>query len=177
MARDFLDNRFVSSARDLGGRGWKSGLDAFGGFRKFLLRGNVVDLAVGVVIGAAFSTIVQGAVTDLIQPLIGLVSQGSLKSLNDWKVGPAEQFLLGHFIGLIISFLITAAIVYFFVVLPLNSLHDRYNRLVGKEEEVTTRECPFCVSTIPLKATRCAYCTSQIPPAEAEPSIGSAHKH
>lgn len=166
MARDFFNpNNVVSSARNLGSRGLQSGLNTFGGFRKFLLRGSVVELAVGVVIGAAFNTVVQGMVTDLIQPLLGKV--GNIESLDTWMV---DVFLIGHFIGLIISFLITAAIVYFLIVLPVNSLRDRFENLMGREEEVTTRDCPFCLTAIPVKATRCAACTSNLPDPQVEPA-------
>jgi large conductance mechanosensitive channel len=170
MARDFLDrDRFVGTVKDFGGRGWQTSLSTLGDFRKFLLRGNVVDLAVGVVIGAAFNGLVQGFVDDFLQPLVGIIisalTGGKTVSFNDYKAG---SFAWGHFIGLLISFILTAAVLYFFVVKPINSLEDRYSRLRPKQEEAPmTRECPFCLSTVHLKATRCAYCTAQLPPANA----------
>lgn len=159
MARDLFDR---DNLMEYGRRGFRGGLNTLGDFRKFLLRGNVVDLAVGVVIGAAFNTVVQSAVKDLITPLIGLfVQQQNLSTLN---VG---QFLYGDFLNVVISFILTAAVVYFLVVKPVNALHDRYERLLPKQKEApTTRDCPFCLSAVPLKATRCAYCTAQLPPVD-----------
>lgn len=158
----------MDTLRNLGERGWHSGLDTLGGFQKFILRGNVVDLAVGVVIGAAFNTVVQGFVKDFITPLIGWF----VKALGGVGVDPQHfaqaqigGFLYGDFISVIISFLITAFVVYFFVVRPVTALQDRWS--ARKSAEVLkTRECPFCLSTVPLKATRCAYCTAQLPPAD-----------
>ncbi|GLV57305.1 large-conductance mechanosensitive channel [Dictyobacter sp. S3.2.2.5] len=163
MARDLFDR---GNIMEYGRRGFRGGLNTLGDFRKFLLRGNVVDLAVGVVIGAAFNGVVQSAVKDLITPLIGIfVHQGNLSTL---KEGP---FLYGDFLNVVISFILTAAVVYFFVVKPINALHDRYERLRPKQEEApTTRDCPFCLSEVPLKATRCAYCTAQLPPADETPA-------
>jgi len=170
MAGDFPDrDHLVGAVKGFGGRGLHAGLSTLGDFRKFLLRGNVVDLAVGVVIGAAFNGLVQGFVNDFLQPLVGIIITAitgrNAGSLNDYKTG---AFAWGHFIGLLISFILTAAVLYFFVVKPINSLQDRYSHLRPKKEETpTTRECPFCLSTVPLKATRCAYCTAQLPPADA----------
>jgi large conductance mechanosensitive channel len=169
MAGDSLDrDRFVGTVKDFGGRGLHASLNTFGDFRKFLLRGNVVDLAVGVVIGAAFNGLVQGFVNDFLQPLVGIIistlTGGKAQSLNSYQTG---VFTWGHFIGLLISFILTAAVLYFLVVKPINALQDRYNHLRSQPEEaVTTRECPFCLSKVPLKAVRCAYCTSQLPPAD-----------
>ena len=167
MATDQEDRGgLVGGLRQYGGRGLHVGLSTLGDFQKFILRGNVVDLAVGVVIGAAFNTVVQGFVNDIIKPLLGLLGFGG--DFNKFKLGP---FLLGDFIGILIGFLITAAVVYFFVVKPINALEDRYNRLRPKKEEApTTRECPFCLSTVPLRATRCAYCTAQLPPSDTSAS-------
>lgn len=167
MSKDFLDrDRLVSSAKDFGGRSFHYGLDTLGDFRKFILRGNVVDLAVGVVIGAAFNGLVQEFVNDFIKPLLSYVV--NVKNFDDFTWGPKEHlFYPGRFLGAFLTFLITAAVIYFFVVKPINSLEDRFNRLRPKKEETpTTRECPFCLSTVPLKATRCAYCTAQLPPAD-----------
>jgi large conductance mechanosensitive channel len=169
MAGDLLDrDRFVGTVKGFGGRGLHASLNTLGDFRKFLLRGSVVDLAVGVVIGAAFNGLVQGFVNDFLQPLIGIIisslTGGKAQSLNSYRT---SVFTWGHFIGLLISFILTAAVLYFLVVKPINALQDRYNHLRSKPEEaVTTRECPFCLSKVPLKAVRCAYCTSQLPPAD-----------
>ena len=144
--------------RDFGERGLRGSLGQLGDFRKFILRGNVVDLAVGIVIGAAFTGVVNALVNDFVKPLIGLI------------VGPANfqgkvgVFGVGDFISVLINFLLVAAVVYFLVVKPVNALTDRFTP--HKDATPTTRECPFCLSTVPLRATRCAYCTAQLPPAD-----------
>jgi len=169
MKGDFFDPDHIwDSAKDIGGRSLHASLSTLGDFQKFILRGNVVDLAVGVVIGAAFNGLVQGFVSDFLQPLIGVIiasaTGGKVQSFDSYSTG---SFHWGHFIGLLISFLLTAAVLYFFVVKPINFVHDRYERLRPKHEETpTTRECPFCLSTVPRLATRCAYCTAQLPPAD-----------
>ncbi len=152
----------MDRARDLGGRGLRVGLNQLGDFRKFILRGNVVDLAVGIVIGAAFTAVVNALVADIITPLIGLVGIPDFSNLAQ-KVG-TNTFKWGAFINAVISFIIVAAVVYFLVVKPVNTLTDRFKP--HEAEVVTTRECPFCLSTVNLKATRCAYCTAQLPPAD-----------
>lgn len=133
------------------------------GFQTFILRGNVVDLAVGIMIGAAFSGVVTGLVNDIITPLVPVSNTSLLK----WTVGPAPwtktPVLIGPFINTIIEFLILALVIYFFIVQPVNALVARYK---PKENEVapTTRDCPYCLSSINIMATRCAYCTSPLPP-------------
>jgi large conductance mechanosensitive channel len=126
------------------------------GFKQFILRGNVLDLAVAVVIGAAFGKIVEALVKDLITPIIGLA--GGQSDFSSFKVG---AFLIGDFINAIISFLLIAAAVYFFVVLPVNTLVNRMKR--GEvPPDPTTKKCPECLSDIPIPARRCAFCTSVI---------------
>jgi large conductance mechanosensitive channel len=157
----------LGSIKDLGGKGLHAGLSTASEFQKFLLRGNVIDLAVGVVIGAAFNGLVQAIVKDLITPLIGLFGVPDFSNL---KYGPynGNVFLFGDVINLLIGFLITAAVVFFLIVKPVNALHDRFESLRSHaEEKETTRECPYCLSTVPLAATRCAYCTSDLPAEEA----------
>ncbi len=130
------------------------------GFRDFILRGNVVDLAVGIIIGAAFSAIVTALVKDLITPLIGIFGNFNFP---DWTVsfpGSASKFAIGDFLNSVISFLIIAAVVYFFVVLPINELMKRVHK--EKVADPTTRECPHCYNNISIKATRCGFCTSEI---------------
>ena len=149
--------------RDFGERGFRGGLGQLGDFRKFILRGNVVDLAVGIVIGAAFSAVVTSFVNNVITPLIP--APGG--NLNTWLFNipyTHKPLQLGIFISAVISFLIIAAVVYFFIVKPVNALTDRFTP--HKDATPTTRECPFCLSTVPLRATRCAYCTAQLPPAD-----------
>ena len=153
----------MDRVRDLGGRGLRGGFNQLGDFRKFILRGNVVDLAVGVVIGAAFTAVVTALVADVFTPLIGLIGIPDFSNLT--QTVNHNTFKWGAVINAIIAFLITAAVVYFFIVKPVNALTDRFTP--HKNEAPTTRECPFCLSTVPLKATRCAYCTAQLPPAEA----------
>jgi large conductance mechanosensitive channel len=134
-----------------------------GGFKKFLLRGNVVDLAVAVVIGAAFGAVVQAFVKDLVTPLLGAFGGVPDFSALAFTIN-GSQFLIGDFINNLLSFLLIALIVYYFVVLPMQRLMDRY-----KPEEpqpaAATRECPECLSKIPQAARRCAYCTAQLTPA------------
>jgi large conductance mechanosensitive channel len=163
----FSQKNALGSIKDLGGKGLHAGLSTASEFQKFLLRGNVIDLAVGVVIGAAFNGLVQAIVEDLITPLIGVFGVSDFSNL---KYGPinGNVFLFGDVINLLISFLITAAVVFFLIVKPVNALHDRFANLhLYAEEEATTRECPYCLSTVPLAATRCAHCTSDLPAVEA----------
>lgn len=152
--------------KEFGGRGLHAGLSTLGDFQKFIMRGNVVDLAVGIVIGAAFNSVVQEFVKDFLTPLIGLFGGFDFQSWV-WQLGKSK-FYPGLFLNALISFLLIALVVYFFVVKPVNALRDRLEHLRPKKEEApTTRQCPFCLSTVPLKASRCAYCTAQLPPADS----------
>jgi large conductance mechanosensitive channel len=128
-------------------------------FRDFILRGNVVDLAVGVVIGAAFTGVVTAFTKGIITPLIGIPGKMSVGDLYFTVNG--SKFLVGEFINTLITFLITAFVVYVFVVRPVNWLMAR--RKTEPPVDPTTRECPRCLSSIPVKATRCAFCTSDVP--------------
>ena len=134
-----------------------------GGFKSFLLRGNVVDLAIGIMIGAAFGAVVSALVNDIITPIIpvGNTSLGSLK-IHDAITN--KDILWGAFIQSVISFIILALVVYFFIVLPVNALMNRYKPQEKPKEPDPTRDCPYCLSSIPAAATRCAYCTSALPP-------------
>jgi large conductance mechanosensitive channel len=129
------------------------------GFRKFVLRGNVVDLAVAVVIGAAFGSVVQALVKDLITPLLGAVGGVPDFSALSFSVNNSK-FLIGDFINAVLAFLLLALIVYYFVVLPVQRLMDRFAPTPAPA--AATRECPFCISKIPVKARRCAFCTSDV---------------
>ncbi|MGI8623597.1 MAG: large conductance mechanosensitive channel protein MscL [Solirubrobacteraceae bacterium] len=132
------------------------------GFRDFVLRGNVVDLAVAVVIGAAFGAVVSALVKDLITPLIAaIIGQPDFSRLKFTVNG--SRFLYGDFLNALISFLSIAAVVYFFVVQPLNALQSRLKP--GKPVDEPTRACPECISDIPHTASRCAFCTAQVTPA------------
>jgi large conductance mechanosensitive channel len=145
-------------------------------FKEFVLRGNVLDMAVGIIIGAAFGTIVASLVKDIIMPPIGLLLGGvdftnlfillragspaaPYASLADAQAAGAVTINYGVFINAVVSFLIVAFVVF----LLIRSI----NRLRREEEappaEPTTKECPYCLSTIPIKATRCAHCTSELP--------------
>jgi large conductance mechanosensitive channel len=130
------------------------------GFKKFILRGNVVDMAVGVVIGAAFAGVVGALTKDLLTPLIAAIVKapdfsGLLFTLN------GSKFLYGEFINAVISFVLVAAAVYFFVVTPINSLVARMHR-AEKPPDPTTKKCPECLSEIPIDARRCAHCTQPV---------------
>jgi large conductance mechanosensitive channel len=129
------------------------------GFKQFLLRGNVVDLAVGVVIGAAFGAIVTALVTDFLTPLIGALGQTPDFSALYFTLN-GSKFMYGDFINHLISFLLIAAAVYFFVVLPINTLVAKAKK--GPPADPTTKRCPECLSEVPLAARKCAFCTSTI---------------
>jgi large conductance mechanosensitive channel len=130
------------------------------GFKEFVLRGNVLDLAVAVVIGGAFGAVVNAMVKDLITPLIGaIVGQPDFSSLVVTVNG--AQFLIGDFLNALVSFLLVAAAVYFFVVTPVNSLNARRNRGEAPPDP-TTKKCPECLSEVPIAARRCAFCTSAL---------------
>ena len=130
------------------------------GFKQFLLRGNVVDLAVGVVIGAAFGTVVTAFVKDLLTPFIAaLVKQPDFSAMAFTING--SKFLYGDFINAFVSFVIIAAAVYFFVVLPINALIAR-TRKDPAPADPTTKICPQCCNEISIKAKRCGFCTSTL---------------
>ena len=131
-------------------------------FRDFVLRGNVVELAVAVVIGAAFGAVVASLVENLITPLIGAIGGepdfgGLTFTINGSKFG------YGEFINALLSFLIVAAVIFFLVVRPLNKLMEKLKP--GKPVDNPTRACPECVSDIPVQARRCAFCTAEVTPA------------
>lgn len=130
------------------------------GFKQFLLRGNVVDLAVGVVIGAAFGTVVASFVKDILTPLIAaIVKQPDFSTMFIDVHG--SKIMYGSFLNALIAFLLVAFAVYYFVVLPVNALVAR-SRKAAVPADPTTKKCPECLSEIPLDARRCAFCTSQI---------------
>jgi large conductance mechanosensitive channel len=129
------------------------------GFKQFLLRGNVVDMAVGIVIGAAFGGVVAALVKDLLTPLIAAIVRAPDFSGLSFTLN-SSKFLYGDFINTLISFILIAAAVYFFVVLPVNALVARARR--QPPADPTTRKCPECLSEIPIAARRCAYCTSEL---------------
>jgi len=144
-------------------------------FKKFVMRGNVIDMAVGIIIGAAFGTIVNSLVADVIMPPIGLVlgnvdfsnlfivlKEGKVASpyasLASAKAAGAVTVNVGVFVNAIISFLIVA----FAMFTLIRSINKLYRQKEARAAEPTTKDCPYCLSTIPIKATRCGHCTSEL---------------
>lgn len=129
-------------------------------FKNFILRGNMVDLAVAVVIGAAFGAVVSSLVKDLITPLVAAIGgQPDFSSLAVTIHG--SKLLYGDFLNALVSFVILAAVVFFLVVMPVNKFMARM-KTSKRTEDPSTKKCPECLSEIPAKATRCAYCTSKV---------------
>jgi large conductance mechanosensitive channel len=126
------------------------------GFKKFLLRGNVVDLAVAVVIGTAFAAVVKALVADLLTPIIALIfGKSNFEALSFTING--SHFLYGDFLNNVVAFVTIAAVVFYFVVMPVNLLMSR-----RAQEDPDTKECPECTSAIPIRARRCPLCTAEI---------------
>ena len=132
--------------------------DAVKDFKAFLLRGNVVDLAIAVVIGAAFGAVVTAFVKDLITPILAIPGKTDFSNLK-FTIRESD-FLYGDFLNAVISFVSIAAAVFFFVVRPVNALMAR--RKTEPEVMSTTRDCPYCLSSIPIAASRCAFCTADV---------------
>lgn len=129
------------------------------GFKKFILRGNAVDLAIGVLIGAAFNSVVSSLVKGILTPLIGLVTR--VPDFSNYAVTiEGSKFLYGDFLNNLISFVLTAAAAYFFVVVPMNTLVARMKN--EKPADPQNKNCPECLFEIPIKATRCAHCTTKL---------------
>ncbi len=129
------------------------------GFKQFILRGNVVDLAVGVIMGASFNLVVTALVKDLLTPLIAAIFAAPNFAGLYFTIN-GSQFMYGELINTLISFLLTAIAVYFFVVTPINTLISRMR--TEPPADPTTKKCPECLSDIPLTAHRCAYCTQVV---------------
>jgi large conductance mechanosensitive channel len=129
-------------------------------FKAFILRGNVVDLAVGIVIGAAFTTVVSSFVKNLLTPLVSIPGSANFSQLQFTIRG--STFFYGAFLNDLISFVLLAAAVFFIVVRPINALVAR--RRKGQEVEPGTRDCPECLSEVPAAARRCSFCTSELQP-------------
>jgi len=130
------------------------------GFKQFILRGNVLDLAVAVVMGGAFGAVVTAMVKDLLTPLIAAIA-GSPDFSSIAIDVRGSKLLVGDFLNAVISFLMVAAAVYFFIVLPVNSLMARLNRGEAPPDP-TTKKCSECLSEVPIGARRCAFCTSAL---------------
>jgi large conductance mechanosensitive channel len=131
------------------------------GFKKFLLRGNLVDLAVAVVIGAAFGTLVKALVADFITPLIAAAG-GKPNFSSLYFTLHRSKFAYGDFINNLVAFLIVAFVVYYFVVLPVGRLLERFNPT--PDAPAATKDCELCLSKIPIAATVCAFCTNEVAP-------------
>jgi large conductance mechanosensitive channel len=137
------------------------------GFRSFILRGNVVDLAIGIVIGTAFTAVVKSLVNDFITPLVGIpLGQAKDWSTRYWTLG-GSKFLYGDFVNSLISLVLIGLVIYYLVVRPMNHLMERFRTSSDDTDE--TKACPECLSAIPAAAKRCAFCTVvlPVPPAAA----------
>ena len=130
-------------------------------FKAFLLRGNIVELAVAVVIGGAFGNVVGALVKDIITPILGIPGKADFSGLDFAIHG--SVFRYGAFLNEVVTFVSIAAAVFFFVVKPVNALTAR--RKTAPDVESQTRACPECLSSIPMAASRCAFCTAQVSPA------------
>jgi large conductance mechanosensitive channel len=130
------------------------------GFKQFLLRGNVIELAVAVVMGAAFGAVVTAFVKDLITPLIAAIV-GKPDFSGIFFTVNGSKFMIGDFINALVSFMLIGAAVYFFVVLPVNALLERIRKGQAPPDP-TTKNCPECLSAVPIAARKCAFCTSAL---------------
>jgi large conductance mechanosensitive channel len=129
------------------------------GFKQFILRGNVVDLSVGVMVGAAFGNVVNALVKDILTPFIAAIFKAPDFSHLMFTIN-GSRFLYGEFLNALVSFAIVAGTIYFFVVTPINALIARSRKEAPIDP--TTKKCPECLSEIPLAATRCAHCTTKL---------------
>jgi large conductance mechanosensitive channel len=137
-----------------------------GGFKKFLLRGNIVELAVAVIVGATFSGLVQALVADLVTPMIGAVTGGRQPDFAQYSFTVnGSRFRYGDFLNHLISFLLISAIVYWLVVAPMTRLVALFDR----DKAAATKQCPECLSDIPTEARRCAHCTAELVPESEKP--------
>jgi large conductance mechanosensitive channel len=134
------------------------------GFKKFILRGNVVDLAIAVIIGAAFASVVAAFTADILTPIIGAIGGKPDFSSLSFTINKSH-FFYGAFINAVVSFLIVAAVVYYFVVVPVGAMLDKFKP--APDEPTPTHDCPHCLSSIPEVATVCAFCTRDVTPAAA----------
>ena len=129
-------------------------------FKEFLLRGNLVDMAVGIVIGVAFAAVVTALVGDLVTPLIAAIAGKPDFGTLSFTINKSH-FLYGAFINAVLTFAVIAAVIFYLVVKPVNALMAR--RRTEPPVAETTKECPYCLSQIPLAASRCAFCTQEVP--------------
>jgi large conductance mechanosensitive channel len=141
------------------------------GFRAFINRGNLISLAIAIVIGTAFTAMVTALVADLLTPLIAAIAGKPDFSKLQFTVH-RSTFLYGSFLNAVLSFLIIALVVYYLIVAPSVKLTAR----LTKTAEATTRDCPECLSTIPIAASRCMYCTAEVPPVNSAPQTPARHR-
>jgi large conductance mechanosensitive channel len=148
------------------------GVASVKGFRAFINRGNLISLAIAIVIGTAFTAMVTALVADIITPLIAAIAgKPNFGSLH--FTIHRSTFQYGLFLNAVLSFLLIALVVYYLIVAPSVKLSARLTRTA----EATTRDCPECLSTIPIAATRCMYCTSQVPPVNPTPAPQTQARH
>ena len=143
----------------------KKGKGFFAEFKKFILRGNVIDLAVGVIIGGAFQSIVKSLVDDIVMPLVGMVTGNIDFSQRVWRIGEGEfaaTVTWGNFVTAILNFLIMSFVIFCFIKL-INKISEKASKKKDEPEAApTTKKCPYCKSEIAIDATRCPHCTSMI---------------
>ncbi len=143
----------------------KKGKGFFAEFKKFILRGNVVDLAVGVIIGGAFQAIVKSLVDDIVMPLVGMATGNIDFSQRVWKIGEGEfaaTVTWGNFVTAILNFLIMSFVIFCFIKI-INTISEKaLKKKDAKEEAPTTKKCPFCCSEIDIAAVKCPHCTSDV---------------
>ncbi|MGV9380892.1 large conductance mechanosensitive channel protein MscL [Nonomuraea sp. NPDC003707] len=138
-----------------------------GGFKSFLLRGNIVELAVAVIVGATFSGLVQALVSDLITPLIGAVTGGRQPNFAEYSFTVnGSRFKYGDFLNHLLTFLMVSAVVYWLIVAPMTRLIS----LLDRNKDATTKQCPECLTDIPAEARRCAACTVELVPDSEKPA-------
>ncbi|MET9240014.1 large conductance mechanosensitive channel protein MscL [Nonomuraea sp. NPDC003709] len=138
-----------------------------GGFKSFLLRGNIVELAVAVIVGATFSGLVQALVSDLITPLIGAITGGRQPNFADYSFTVnGSRFKYGDFLNHLVTFLMVSAVVYWLIVAPMTRLIS----LLDRNKDATTKQCPECLTDIPAEARRCAACTVELVPDSEKPA-------
>jgi large conductance mechanosensitive channel len=131
----------------------------FAGFKKFIFKGNVVDMATGVVIGVAFGEVVSAMVKDLITPLVGVFG-GEPDFSSYYFAVNGSKFMYGDFLNSLLSFIMISGVIYFAVVMPMNKIMKKIDE--GKNQDPSDKSCPECLSVIPVKAKRCKYCTAQV---------------
>ena len=142
----------------------KKGKGFFAEFKKFILRGNVVDLAVGVIIGGAYQAIVKSLVDDIVMPLVGMATGNIDFSQRIWQIGEGENAAVltwGNFVTAVLNFLIMSFVIFCFIKV-INAIADKASKKKDEEEAPTTKKCPYCCTEIDIAAVKCPHCTSDI---------------